>query len=110
MTIQRRGVTLFPHTRFQRSNGDMGLCPGCLVKEPARLGQLDLATRQQPEDTGHLSKDRLQGSDHFLKGTDTMSEGVVGVLLNGPLYIEVQDFHRRRLLADTVDAADTLLE
>ena len=38
MTLQRRGFMLFPHTRFQSRNGDMGLCPGGLVKAAARLG------------------------------------------------------------------------
>src|SRR5215475_12833939 len=39
-----------------------------------------------------------------------MSEDVVGVFLNGPLQIKVQDFYRWRLLADTVDTANTLLD
>src|SRR5712691_3354685 len=110
MTIPRRTFKLFPYTRFQRSDGDMRLFPGCLVEQTARLGQLDFATRQPSEDTGHLSQDGLQWSDHFFEGTNTMSEGIVGVLLNGPCHVEVQNLHRRRLLANAVDAADTLFD
>src|SRR5712691_4914676 len=59
MTIQRRTFPFFPHTRFQGRDGDMGLCPGGLVKAPARLSQFDFATCEQSEDTGHLSQDGL---------------------------------------------------
>jgi hypothetical protein len=44
MNVQRQTFPLFPHTRFQSSNGDTGLCPGGLVKAPARIGQFDFAT------------------------------------------------------------------
>jgi hypothetical protein len=43
----------------------MRLFSGGFVKKPARLSQLDLATRQPSKDTGHLSKDGLQWSNHL---------------------------------------------
>jgi hypothetical protein len=45
MLIYRRTFPLFPYTRFQGRNSDMGLCPGSLVKAPARLDQFNFATR-----------------------------------------------------------------
>src|SRR5512145_2771254 len=53
LTSPRHTFPLFPHTCFEGCDGDMGSCPRGLIKEPARLSQLDLATRQSPEDTGH---------------------------------------------------------
>src|SRR5262245_25710946 len=36
LTIQRHAFPLFPHTRLEGRDGDMGLCPGGLVKASAR--------------------------------------------------------------------------
>ena len=98
------------HTLLQRSNRDARLFPGRFVEQTTCFRQLDLAPCQPAKDARHLGQDGLQRPDDFLEEADAALEGVIGVLFDGAFHIEVEDFHGGRFLANTVNAADALLD